>query len=171
MDLESEERRNTCKNCQTERLSIIARELCKRCYRISRKMEQIKRWNPSDESTLLGCPKSLHILPPDKIALMQADVLEQLRDLLKKRRLQEDRLKGPISSMDLECQLKWLAEKAGVRDARRIMHGTAVCFDSLIPHQRSTLFGLLSDIEENVPQRQQIHWTRYMNPTRRSVPE
>lgn len=154
----------TCRNCATSRFKIKARGLCKNCYSLSKKIKHIEGWDPQKESTLVEYPKSMPLLPPSEIARMKLDVLEQLKHLLKEQRSREERLKEPIGSMDIECQLKWLAEKVGARDAHRIMHGTAICFDSFTPDQRSTLFRLLYSIEENIPRRDRIHWTRYMNP-------
>jgi hypothetical protein len=92
---------------------------------------------------------------------MRADVIEQLKDCLKKLRYVEARFREPVDSMMIESRLAWLAQKAGVRN-RNLMHGTAVCFDGYTPTQRKTLFMLLNAIEEDIPRRNCIHWSRYL---------
>ena len=153
-------RDSRCKNCGTERHSIIARGLCKRCYRIVRRIEQIQSWNSDDEGTLRGFPR-IPILPGDHIPRMKADVLLQLKESLEKLRLKEHQFREPIDSMTLEGMLGSLARKAGAK-SRGLMHGTAICFDSFTPEQRRTLFELFNSIEEDIPQRDCIDWSRYM---------
>jgi len=92
---------------------------------------------------------------------MRADVIKQLRAGLKKLAYMEARSREPVNSMMIERKFDWLARKAGVRN-REIMHGTAICFDSFTPKQRRTLFNLLDAIEENIPQQNCIHWSRYL---------
>jgi hypothetical protein len=147
-----------CTNCSTERLPIKARHLCRRCYAVTRKLEQLQKWKPGTPPKWY--PQSLH-LSDDEVVRMRADVVKQLKDCLKKIASQEARLREPIDSMMVESKLAWLAQKAGVRN-RSIVHGTASCFDSFTPEQRAILFDLLNLIDVDIPRRNCIHWTRYL---------
>ncbi len=150
-----------CKNCGTERFNVKAKGLCKRCYSISRRIDQIKKWDPNDETSLKGYPRHFPFRP-EHVARMKADVIEQLKDRLKELRLVEERLRGPVSSVQIEGQLKVLAELASARNARSIMHQASSSFDGFTPEQRTTIFYWLYRIEENVTRRDLVHWSRYM---------
>jgi hypothetical protein len=150
-----------CKNCGTERFNVTAKGLCKRCYSISRRIDQIKKWDPDDETSLKGYPRHFPF-GPDDVPRMKADVIEQLKDHLEKLRLAEERLRGLISSMEIEGQLKVLAHLASARNAQSIMHQASISFDGFTPEQRTTVFYWLYRIEENVNRRGLIHWSRYI---------
>jgi len=153
-----------CKNCGTARFPIRARGLCGRCYPRARRIEELESCDGNIQIRLPGHPRGLPHNPARQEAeQMRRDVIEQLKAHLKNLRRDEDRLRGPISSLDIEYELQWLAESAGAKDARRIMHGTAACVDNFTPKQKAILFKLLFSIEEAVPRRFPIRWTRYMN--------
>jgi hypothetical protein len=65
----------------------------------------------------------------------------------------EEKRNGPISGLDVEHQLIWLAGKAGVkRNKLHLFRGIATLLhDHFQPEQKRLLFCLLSDIEENTP--------------------
>lgn len=92
---------------------------------------------------------------------MKADVLQQLNARLEQMRIRELRFREPIGSVMHERQLDHLAELAGAKTPR-LMHRTAICFDSFTPAQRKTLFELLNSIEEDIPCRIEIDWSRYL---------
>jgi hypothetical protein len=68
-------------------------------------------------------------------------------------RINEQKRKGPISGLDVEHELIWVARRAGVRKNKlSILRGLATLINEHFkPEQKSVLYGLLSDIEENVP--------------------
>jgi len=68
-------------------------------------------------------------------------------------RILEQKRKGPISGIDVEHELIWVARTAGVRKNKlSIFRGLATLINEHFkPEQKSVLYGLLSDIEENVP--------------------
>jgi hypothetical protein len=150
-----------CTNCGTDRFRVTARGLCSRCYPLTRKLEQLENWNPKTGRAPKWIPQSLLRMPHNHFEPMRADVAKQLKDRLKKIRDLEARLREPVDSMMIESKLAWLAQKAGVRN-REVMHGTAICFDSFAREQRRTLFRLLNEIEEDIPLRNWIHWSRYL---------
>jgi len=90
---------------------------------------------------------------------MKVDVIEQWRDRLRQLQKEEERQAGPVSSINIEYQLRWLATRAGARNPN-LLHGAALCFDSYTPEQRRKLYGLLKYIEDDFP-RFRIHWTRF----------
>jgi hypothetical protein len=157
-------RTGKCMNCGTERHSIKARGLCQPCYSLTLEIEQIQRWNPNDPSTV-GCPRGVCPQLPKDILRMQASVINQHRDCLNWLRENEKKIQGAASSMDIEGRLKWVAQKAGARNAQRIMYHAAGSFDDFTPEQRSTIFEFLYRIEERRPGRwgDRINWSRWMN--------
>jgi hypothetical protein len=61
----------------------------------------------------------------------------------------ERKRKPPISGLDIENQLAWLAKKAGVR--KNIFDGPATYItQNFGPEECTVLYGLLNDIEENI---------------------
>jgi len=98
----------------------------------------------------------------EHIARMKVDIIAQCEDHLKQLRRMEERLRGPISSINIEYQLEVLAEKAGAKNARGIMHGAAICFDGFTVEQRAILFYWLYSIEENILRQHRIDWSRGM---------
>lgn len=72
--------------------------------------------------------------------------LDNLKEMKQKRN-------DPISGLDLERQLCCVARRAGIPEKKlHIFRGLATLFnESFNPGQKRLLFGLLSDIEENVP--------------------
>jgi len=147
-----------CRNCQTERRAIEAKGLCRCCNQIARKIGQIEKWNPKDKRTLKGFPRHFIL---GHASRMKADVLEQLNARLDQLRIWEQRLREPIDSMMLESKFSHIAKLAGAKTPR-LLHGTAICFDSFTPAQRKTIFELLNSIEEDIPCRVEIDWSRYL---------
>ncbi len=159
---EPEMRAGKCVNCGTARHPIKARGLCQSCYSLSLKIEKIQRWNPNDPSTV-GCPRGVCPEIPNDISRMQTSVIDQYRKCLVRLREAEKKIQGAASSMDIESRLKWVAMKAGARNARRIMYHAARSFDDFTPEQRSTIFEFLYRIEESAPWRWRINWSRWMH--------
>jgi len=117
-----------CANCQTERYLLRARQLCGRCYYAQRRLEQ------ADE-----------VIDEGIVEAYKAECQRRL-DVLK---IMERKRTDPISGPDLENRLAWLAKKAGVR--KNIFHGLATYISQHFgPEQRTVLYGLLSDIQENI---------------------
>lgn len=123
---------SACANCGTTRRALMARRLCGRCYHVQLKLDE------ADEQVAQGfltgykkeCPRRLNNL-----------------------RILEEKRNGPISGLDVEHQVIWLAGKAGVkRNKLHLFRGIATLLnDHFQPEQKRLLFCLLSDIEENTP--------------------
>lgn len=124
--------KQACANCGTVRHPLKAKGLCARCYYVHQKLNRAE----------------LEIHP---------GLLKGYRSECQRRldviRVDEQRRQGPISGLDLERQLCCVARRAGVPEKKlHIFRGLATLFnESFNPGQKRLLFGLLSDIEENVP--------------------
>lgn len=121
-----------CANCETVRHPLEAKGLCRRCYYVHRKLSR------ADQE-----------IPPEILKGYKNECQRRL-DLI---RLNEQKREGPISGLDLEHQLCLVAGLAGVpRKKLHIFRGMATFFnENFSPEQKRLIFGLLSNIEENVP--------------------
>jgi hypothetical protein len=140
-----------CRNCNAIRFGIKQRGLCKRCYKATLLIEKLEGWNPNDERTLRGYPRSVPLFPPPIIARMKKNALSELRARLQQYKLQEKWREEPTSSISIEYQLRWLAKQAGARKPD-FLHGVANCFDDYTPEQRKTLYNMLKNIQEYLPE-------------------
>jgi hypothetical protein len=132
-----------CANCQTERFPLRARHLCGRCYYALRKLEQ------ADQA-----------VPQDVVKVYKEECQRRLDNL----KAMEQKRKPPISGLDVESQLAWLAKRAGVR--RNIFDGMASSIAWHFTEENLVvLYGLLSEIEENI-QWAGVDWGR-IYPVRR----
>jgi hypothetical protein len=128
MSPESEIRQ--CANCGTTRHTLRARHLCGRCLYAQRKLEQ------ADEEVSHGFPEGYK---------------QECRNRLTYLKIAEQKRSGPISGLDIEHELNWLARRAGGRN-RKPFNGVAEEIDFYFkPKQRTVLYCLLSDIKENIP--------------------
>jgi|HubBroStandDraft_1064217.scaffolds.fasta_scaffold02450_2 hypothetical protein len=143
---------SACASCGTTRYPLKARGMCGRCYNAQRHLDQIERWNLSDEQSLKGYPPGAMYRNPKKLALLQFGHRKEWQRRLSLLRLREKRLRGPIGGKDLEDQLGRIARLAGAK--KNLFDGVAgpvgQCFG---PEQRSRLYELLNRIEESVPWR------------------
>jgi hypothetical protein len=143
---------SACANCGTTRYPLKARGMCGRCYNAHRHLDQIDEWDISDEKSLKGYPPGAMYRNPRKLALLQSGHRKEWQRHLSLLRLKEERLRGPISGIDLEDQLNRIARLAGAK--KNVFDGVAgpvgMCFD---PEQRHRLYELLNQIEEAVPWR------------------
>lgn len=121
-----------CANCGTTRHAVGARQLCGRCRYVQRKLEQ------ANEDNAHGFVRGYR-----KECQRRLDIL----------RIDEQKRKGPISGHDVEHKFISLARRAGVRKNKlSLFRGLATLInDQFSPEQKNLLFGLLSDIDENVP--------------------
>jgi hypothetical protein len=117
-----------CANCQTERHPPKTRQLCGRCYSALRKLEQAEQ-----------------VVPQDNVERYKEECqrrLDNLKAIVQTRN-------PPISGLDVEKLLAWLAKKAGVRGD--IFDGYASYIEShFSAKNRVVLYGLLSYIEEDI---------------------
>jgi ribosomal protein S27AE len=118
-----------CANCGTIRQRLRARQLCGRCYYAQRKLEQ------ADEN-----------IDPNFVKGYKEECRRRLRVL----QVVEQKRGGPISGLDIENELRWVARKAGARGS--LFKGSASYIASHFgPEQRKVLYGLLSQVWGNTP--------------------
>jgi hypothetical protein len=126
--------------------------MCGNCYNAHRHLNQIDKWDISDEKSLKGYPPGAMYRNPRKLALLQSGHRKEWQRHLRLLRLREEMLRGPISGIDLEDQLNRIARVAGAK--KNLFDGVAgpvgMCFGA---EQRSRLYELLNRIEEGVPWR------------------
>ncbi|MBI5248361.1 MAG: hypothetical protein HY912_02605 [Desulfomonile tiedjei] len=135
-----------CRQCGTERYEHVARGLCTRCYRLVRKLEQVKTWKPSDPE-----PKRRYgFYDLEEFKAKKRDLEGEIKERLEFLKIKEETLKGPIYGIDIEGQLRRVAELCRVRN-KGLFHGMANeiqhCFGQ---KQRKMLYELLNAIEEGI---------------------
>ncbi len=135
-----------CQQCGTQRYKHVARGHCTRCYRLVRKLEQEQRWKPSDP----GPKRRYGFSDLEEFKAKKLDLEREIKERLEFLKLKEEQLKGPIYGIDIEWQLRRVAELCRVRD-KRLFHGMA----NEIQHrfgeeQRKMLYELLNAIEEGI---------------------
>jgi len=136
-----------CANCGTTRRALKAKQLCGLCYYAQQKLEH------ADERTARGFVRGY-----------QKEWQRRLDNL----RIDEQKRKGPISGHDVERKLISVARRAGVRKNKRSLfsgHATLIN-EHFKPEQKSVLYGLLSDIDENIPW-PGIDWHRVFSASRK----
>jgi hypothetical protein len=99
-------------------------------------------------------------VPQDVVKVYKEECQRRLDNL----KAMEQKRKPPISGLDVESQLAWLAKRAGVR--RNIFDGMASSIAWHFTEENLVvLYGLLSEIEENI-QWAGVDWGR-IYPVRR----
>jgi hypothetical protein len=91
------------------------------------------------------------------IARMKANAIDKHKGRLKELKLQEKWRQEPATSVAIEYQFQWLAERVGLRNPI-FLHGIANCFDSYNQKQRDTLYDILKSIEEHL-RRSPFQWS------------
>lgn len=143
---------SSCASCGTTRYPIKARGMCGRCDNAHRHLDQIDKWDISDEKSLKGYPPGAIYRNSKKLALLQLRHRKEWQRRLSLLKLREERLKGSISGKDIEDQLRRIARLAGAK--KRLFDGVAGPVGmGFGPEQRSRLYELLNRIEESAPWR------------------
>ncbi len=140
-----------CQQCGTIRFKHVAKGLCTRCYRLVRRLEQVNQWDPTDHKSLKGYP---YRVIDESFDRLKSEFIRELRERLKLLRVREELLlRGPVSGLQIEFQLKNIVSLCGLRRNRRNpFHGTAnLIEESLDLEQRRVLYELLNTVEENLP--------------------
>lgn len=141
----------SCVNCGTTRRPFKARGLCRKCYRVTRTLEQVKAWDMSRPETLKGYPDAPGVYTAAWCDRIRASYTRQLERRLAHLRAREEKLTGDVEGIDLELQLDHIATLARVR-GRSLYNNLATPLHSrFTPEQRRFLFNLLNRIEEAVP--------------------
>ena len=126
--------------------------MCGRCDNAHRHLDQIDKWDISDEKSLKGYPPGAIYRNSKKLALLQLRHRKEWQRRLSLLKLREERLKGSISGKDIEDQLRRIARLAGAK--KRLFDGVAGPVGmGFGPEQRSRLYELLNRIEESAPWR------------------
>ena len=140
-----------CVNCGGTRHRHERRGLCRKCWALTRRLEQVQRWRFEQPETLRGFPGLSH----DEAAVVpvRARCLTYNEGALELRRVREQQILGkvPLEGIDLEYQLRRLATRAHAHRGENYLFGLANNFDhDFRPAQRRFLFSVLYAIEEDV---------------------
>jgi hypothetical protein len=112
-------------------------------------LEHVRSWNLEDPTTLRGYPFRSFPLGQSRFIRIQRFTAAELQRRLESFRATESQLAGPIGGIDLEHQLRRIADLARVK--RDVLFGSATGIDHIFtPGQKLYLFQLLNEIEENV---------------------
>jgi hypothetical protein len=145
-----------CKKCTGDSRfhAYGAKGVCRRCYAIEQRIEQVRRWNQNERDTLIGFSDSPAFNSTDEeFEINRDETIRQLHCRLKLLRRREEirRCEIPIEPLDLEnkfLQLQHLVR----RKAKYLSHASYLA-DHFDPGQRRVLYALLEEIIESVPWR------------------
>jgi len=113
-----------------------------------RRIEKIEGLKPSDSNIL---PKWICGAKNEgEFESLKAAYIRQIQERLEFLRIREVKLTGPVDSLDVEYELRYLARAAGARNPERL-HGAACVINDLGAEQRLELFRLLNVIREEIP--------------------
>ena len=144
-----------CINCSTTRYSHKARGYCTRCYRLVKRIEEIKKWDITNPSSLKNSGNAwVNRNDPKRLERLRRGCIEQIESRLEFLKDREVQISGneDVEGINIEFQLKRLARIAKAND--KVFHGTANLIDWNFSQQQKTLiFSLLNQIEENRPWR------------------
>lgn len=165
-----------CRNCtgDSERYSYGARGYCNRCYRIIKRIEDVRAWNRSRPETLKGIAKDGLVDPDvgysrstrlmtDSLTEVQFEIfreehIRQLRrrlDLLRHRE-RIRRRDVPVDAGDLEQKFAELLHL--VRRKANYPHNASYLGKHFNEEERRVLYALLEEIIEQAPWRG-IEWS------------
>ena len=147
-----------CQQCGTKRFKHKAKGLCTRCYWLVGKLEQVNRWDLSDPNSLRGYPRELDY-GPEVFLRVKSSAASQIRERLVVLREREEALEKRVDGSDLEYQLRRIAQRCRVKN-KHLLFGSEAYFENCFgAKQRRILYGLLQEIEENIPW-EGINWWR-----------
>jgi hypothetical protein len=136
-----------CKNCgcDSERRDYGGNGYCYRCYRLTRRLEKVKGWDPAYREAL----KRAYGFTDEEYKIWQDECIDQLEGRLAWLRGREKRYRGDVEGIDIEYQLGRILhlirpEADYPRDATIIDH-------SFSEKQLVLIYHLLDLIEEAVP--------------------
>jgi hypothetical protein len=137
-----------CINCLSERFAISAKNLCKRCYPISRKIEIINKWDFDIPQTLIGYPKDGIFNNLKSFEKIKKGFLEQYKERLDHLRYIEEKLNSQITGLDLEYKLRNISKLAG---SKADFFGYVGVFEGHFNNkQMHTLYSIFNNIVENI---------------------
>jgi hypothetical protein len=130
-----------CQQCGTKRFKHVGKGLCKRCYRLVRKLEDVNRWDFSDPESAIGYLTGTDFLDPDKFRRIKRRVVEEIQEQLRILRGRERLLEGPINGSNVEAQLSLIASQCHVKN-KNLFHGISLTIDrSFEMEQRERCIG------------------------------
>lgn len=138
-----------CQNCGTTRYRHVGKGLCSRCYRLSKRLEQVNGWNPDNPESLKGYPYTSY--DPEEFRRIKSGFVTQIEERLALLKSREELLEGLVEGTDIEYQLGRIARRCRVRN-KDMFFGIATCIDhSFDNEQKRMLFSLLNKIDEGIP--------------------
>ena len=154
------EKHQKCENCNTLRYPHIAKGLCKRCYPLKPKLQQLEKWDVSNPNSLKGIPPSLRPFIKTKGHLdgFKLDAKEQIECRLNYLRMREEKLKSVINGTDIEYELRKIARRI-VPGADKLYHGIGTLIDhDFTVKQKKVIYTLLNEIDEALPWKEYPVW-------------
>lgn len=161
-----------CQECGTQRRSHRAKGLCIRCYQLVYKLKQIEQWDLTDPQTLKGFPRVDIFWEEKTFNQAKRGAAKEVRRRLDFLKYREESLQEPVTGIDIEYFLQYIADRCGVRN-KNLFHGIAGTIDfSFDMEQKKIIYELLNRIEEDIPWRaidwievvRAINWREVMQP-------
>jgi len=152
-----------CTNCGTTRYRHVAKGLCRRCYPLKLRLQNLEKWDFSGVNSLKGFPGSLlpFIRTQEELDGFKADAKEQIESRLTYLRMREQKLSSRITGIDIEYELRKISRMI-VPDGDDLYFGIASWIDHNFSNkQKKLLYGLLSKIDEKLPWKG-IHYGKHV---------
>ena len=151
----------SCRNCRSKRREHAGRGYCCACYKLVRKIEQVRTWEISDPASLKGFPRE--VLSFTQISSLfpciKTACIDQLERHLEVLQMIENKSNRAVGGIDVEYQLEWIARKLPGRRRRiSLYHGIADYIDgNFSSDQQRIIYNLLNRIRDRLRTRA-IDW-------------
>ena len=139
-----------CKTCGTRRYALKAKNQCRRCYEIGRRIFRVQAWELKDKRTPIGAFSISRFTEP-QFTLFKSDIVSQLESRLQHFKWVEQMLAGPVQPIDIEDQLQRIADKAAPGNRNLFFNKAGYISDHFERQQLNVIFKLLNEIEEQIP--------------------
>lgn len=138
---------DACFNCSTTRFPHRGKGYCRRCYPLVIKLEQVKSWEESQPGTWAGFPNLSLDLARHFIRIKKG-FSEQYSGRLSMLKYYEEKLKGPVTGLDLEYKFRAVGNLCGIDGDQLFGHDAGVFESQLDPDQRLFVYQKMHSIIE-----------------------
>lgn len=151
-----------CENCKSDRFKIIARGFCGRCYRLTRRLDVVNKWDVNNSKTLIDYPVFKGSCDEKYFNKIKTGIIEQITNRLVYLNYNEQKLNNDIYGSDLVPRLQRIAKLSGSRNKNFLWHQEDLFDHNFTPKQKKLLFKILNEITESIPWRG-INWDQIYN--------
>ncbi len=143
---------DSCTNCGTKEFPHKGKGYCNRCYKFSKKINVVKKWDYSVPSSLKECPLDTNRWPKERFNKCKNAYINKLKDCLRHIKARENMLAEDIYGINIEEQLAYIASRAGVKKYLSFAISNQIDHN-FTPEQKKILFKILKNIENKLENR------------------